>query len=79
MMSANAPMMIQEAVVHGRPEAGILPSGQVAGLIDDLPSVENLISGIIKEASATAARVGRVTFADAKSGSGAPDSGSSSK
>ena len=79
MMSANAPMMIQEAVMHGRPETGILPSGQVAGLIDDLPSVEDLISGIIKEASITAERVGRLTFADTTSESGAPDSGSSSK
>ena len=77
MMSANAPMMIQEAVVHGRPETGILPSGQVAGLIDDLPSVENLISAIIKEASTTAERVGKLAFADATSESGAPNSGGS--
>jgi nitronate monooxygenase len=52
-MAANAPMMIQEAMVHGNPEEGILPSGQVAGLIDDLPSVETLISGIIAEADST--------------------------
>jgi len=64
-------------VVHGRPETGILPSGQVAGLIDDLPSVENLISGIIKEASTTAERVGKLAFADATSESGAPNSGGS--
>ena len=79
MMSANAPMMIQEAVVHGRPAAGILPSGQVAGLIDDLPTVETLISGIIKEASTTAERVGRLTFADTQSKSASPDSGGSSE
>jgi NAD(P)H-dependent flavin oxidoreductase YrpB (nitropropane dioxygenase family) len=53
LMAANAPMMIQEAMVHGRPEDGILPSGQVAGLIDDLPSVEVLISGIMAEAEST--------------------------
>ena len=79
MMSANAPMMIQEAVMHGRPETGILPSGQVAGLIDDLPSVEDLISGIIKEASITAERVGRLMFADTTSEGGAPGSGGSSQ
>ena len=53
LMAANAPMMIQEAMVHGRPEDGILPSGQVAGLIDDLPSVEVVISGIMAEAEST--------------------------
>ena len=53
LMAANAPMMIQEAMVHGNPEEGILPSGQVAGLIDDLPSVETLISGIMAEADST--------------------------
>ena len=79
MMSANSPMMIQEAVVRGRPAAGILPSGQVAGLIDDLPSVETLISGIITEASTTAERVAKLTFADSKSESGAPDSDSASQ
>ncbi|WP_435219960.1 NAD(P)H-dependent flavin oxidoreductase [Luminiphilus sp. nBUS_07] len=53
LMAANAPMMIQEAMVHGRPEEGILPSGQVAGLIDDLPTVDALISGIMAEADST--------------------------
>ena len=31
LMAANSPMMIQEAMVRGRPAQGILPSGQVAG------------------------------------------------
>ncbi len=53
LMAANAPMMIQEAMVHGRPEDGILPSGQVAGLIDDLPTVEALINGIMADAEST--------------------------
>ena len=50
MMAANAPVLIQEAVVHGRPEAGILPSGQVAGLIDNLPLVADMIDQIMQEA-----------------------------
>jgi len=50
MMAANAPVLIQEAVVHGRPEAGILPSGQVAGLIDNLPLVADMIEQIMQEA-----------------------------
>lgn len=50
MMAANAPMMIQEAMVRGHPEQGILPSGQVAGAINDLPSCQELILQIIQEA-----------------------------
>jgi len=53
MMSANAPMMIQEAMVKGHPDNGILPSGQVAGAIDSLPSCEELISEMAKQALAT--------------------------
>lgn len=49
-MAANAPMMIQQAMVYGKPEEGILPSGQVAGLIDDLPTVEVLMYRIMGEA-----------------------------
>lgn len=47
LMSANAPMLIQQAVVHGDAERGILPSGQVAGLIDDLPTCDALVGRII--------------------------------
>jgi len=57
LMSANAPMMIQEAVVHGRPDDGILPSGQVAGLIADLPSVEDLLNGMMSGANAALSRL----------------------
>jgi NAD(P)H-dependent flavin oxidoreductase YrpB (nitropropane dioxygenase family) len=49
MMAANAPMMIQHSMVDGHVEQGIMPSGQIAGTIDDLPSVEDLISSIVKE------------------------------
>ncbi|MEM9706435.1 MAG: nitronate monooxygenase [Pseudomonadota bacterium] len=52
MMAANAPMIIQRAMVDGKPDEGVLPSGQVAGLINDLPSCEQLISSIVSEASA---------------------------
>jgi NAD(P)H-dependent flavin oxidoreductase YrpB (nitropropane dioxygenase family) len=57
LMAANAPMMIQEAMVKGKPDAGILPSGQVAGLISDLPSVADLMADIIKEAQQSANRI----------------------
>lgn len=50
MMSANAPMIIQKAMVEGEPGSGVLPSGQVAGVIDELLSCENLINSIVQEA-----------------------------
>ncbi|MGC6511469.1 MAG: NAD(P)H-dependent flavin oxidoreductase [Parvibaculales bacterium] len=50
MMAGNAPMIIQKAMIEGNTEKGVLPSGQIAGLIDDLPSAEDIISGIIKDA-----------------------------
>jgi len=36
--------------VEGRPAEGVLPSGQVAGTIDDLPTCAELISRIAQEA-----------------------------
>ena len=50
IMSANAPMIIQKAMVEGEPARGVLPSGQVAGVIDDLPTCAGLVSAIVAEA-----------------------------
>jgi NAD(P)H-dependent flavin oxidoreductase YrpB (nitropropane dioxygenase family) len=50
IMSANAPMIIQKAMVDGEPSQGVLPSGQVAGVIDELISCEELINAIVVEA-----------------------------
>jgi len=52
LMAANAPMMIQEAMVKGHPDQGILPSGQIAGAITDLPTCADLIDAIASEARA---------------------------
>lgn len=50
MMAANAPVLIQRAMVEGRPDEGVLPSGQVASVIGALPTVAELIAGIAAEA-----------------------------
>mgnify|MGYP000111979307 CR=1 FL=1 len=50
VMSANQPVLIQKSMVDGKPDAGILPSGQVAARIEDLPSVEALMKEITTEA-----------------------------
>lgn len=52
MMSANSPMIIQKSMVDGEPQQGVLPSGQVASMIDKLPSCEEIIDSIISEARA---------------------------
>jgi NAD(P)H-dependent flavin oxidoreductase YrpB (nitropropane dioxygenase family) len=54
-MAATAPMMTKASMVDGRAEVGILPTGQVVGRIDELPSVEELVERIVKEAHAVLA------------------------
>ena len=58
MMAANAPMMTKAAMVDGRTDVGILPTGQVVGTIEELPTVSELIARIITEANGTLARLG---------------------
>ncbi len=52
LMAANAPVFIQRAMVDGRPADGVLPSGQVAGLISDRPTCAQLIEGMVEQARA---------------------------
>ncbi|HZT65112.1 MAG TPA: nitronate monooxygenase [Acidimicrobiales bacterium] len=59
-MAANAPMLTRAALVQGRPEAGVLPTGQVVGAIDSLPSVAEVIEGVVAEALETLARLADV-------------------
>ena len=50
LMAANTPMLLKAAMVDGRPDLGVMASGQVVGLIDDLPSCAELIDRIMSEA-----------------------------
>jgi NAD(P)H-dependent flavin oxidoreductase YrpB (nitropropane dioxygenase family) len=50
MMAANTPMLLRAGLVEGNTEAGVLASGQVVGMLDDLPSVAELIDGIVADA-----------------------------
>jgi NAD(P)H-dependent flavin oxidoreductase YrpB (nitropropane dioxygenase family) len=56
-MAASAPMLTKAALVDGRPEVGVLPTGQNVGLIDELPTVAELIARIVREAEAALARL----------------------
>ena len=42
-LAANTPTMLRAGLVEGDTSAGVLASGQVVGLIDDLPSAKVLI------------------------------------
>ncbi|MGE5291811.1 MAG: NAD(P)H-dependent flavin oxidoreductase [Micromonosporaceae bacterium] len=50
LMAANTPMLLRAAMVDGRADLGVMASGQVAGLIEDLPSCAELIGRIMAEA-----------------------------
>jgi NAD(P)H-dependent flavin oxidoreductase YrpB (nitropropane dioxygenase family) len=50
LMAANTPVLLRAAMVDGRPDLGLMSSGQVAGLIGDLPSCAELIETIMTEA-----------------------------
>ncbi len=49
LMAANAPMLTKAALVDGQ-DAGILPTGQVVGVIDEVVSVAELFERILREA-----------------------------
>jgi NAD(P)H-dependent flavin oxidoreductase YrpB (nitropropane dioxygenase family) len=56
-MAAAAPMLTRAALVEGRPDVGILPTGQNVGVIDELPTVAQLIARIVDEAEAVLQRL----------------------
>jgi NAD(P)H-dependent flavin oxidoreductase YrpB (nitropropane dioxygenase family) len=58
LMAANTPMLLRAAMVEGKLDFGVMASGQVVGLIDDLPTVAEVIERIVKEAEATLGRLG---------------------
>ncbi len=58
VMAANAPVMTKAALVEGRTDVGVLPTGQVVGVIDELPSVADVLADIINGANAALARLG---------------------
>ena len=52
VMAANAPVMTKAALVEGRTDVGVLPTGQVVGVLDSLPPVAEIVAGIVTEANA---------------------------
>ncbi|MFG2140039.1 NAD(P)H-dependent flavin oxidoreductase [Streptomyces sp. NPDC048650] len=59
LLAANTPMLLKASMVDGRTDLGVMASGQIAGLIDDLPSCAVLVDRIMAEADATLAALPR--------------------
>jgi NAD(P)H-dependent flavin oxidoreductase YrpB (nitropropane dioxygenase family) len=57
ILAANAPIFARIAMSEGNPAEGYLPSGSVAGVIEDRPSCDALISRIASEAEQTLKRL----------------------
>lgn len=61
IMAGNTPILTKATLCDGELDAGILPTGQVVGVIDDLPSADEVVTRIIADAEATLDRLaGRV-------------------
>ncbi|MGP4094845.1 NAD(P)H-dependent flavin oxidoreductase [Nonomuraea sp. KM90] len=57
LQAANTPVLLRAAMVEGRVDLGVMASGQVVGVIDDLPSCRELIERVIAEADSALARL----------------------
>ncbi|GAA2642002.1 NAD(P)H-dependent flavin oxidoreductase [Streptomyces vastus] len=50
LLAANTPMLLRASMVEGRTDLGVMASGQVAGVIDDLPSCAELVEHVMADA-----------------------------
>lgn len=55
-LAANTPTMLRAGLVEGDTTAGVLAAGQVVGLLEDLPTCEQLIDRVVAEAVAALTR-----------------------
>jgi NAD(P)H-dependent flavin oxidoreductase YrpB (nitropropane dioxygenase family) len=63
MMAAIAPVMFQRSMMAGQPQEGLLATGLVAGRLSDLPSCEELVGRIVREARGRLAALGAPALA----------------
>ncbi|MFD7493228.1 NAD(P)H-dependent flavin oxidoreductase [Streptomyces sp. NPDC059832] len=68
LLAANTPMLLKASMVDGRADLGVMASGQVAGLIEDLPSCAELVDRVMAEAHEA---LGAVTRAERAEGADA--------
>jgi len=60
LLAANTPMLLKASMVDGRTDVGVMASGQVAGVLDDVPSVEELVSRVMSQATQALTTLPRV-------------------
>ncbi|MEV6196440.1 nitronate monooxygenase [Streptomyces sp. NPDC051920] len=53
LLAANTPMLLKASMVDGRTDLGVMAAGQVAGVIEDLPSCAELVGRVMAQARAT--------------------------
>ncbi|RZB20784.1 nitronate monooxygenase [Streptomyces sp. F001] len=53
LLAANTPMLLKASMVDGRTDVGVMASGQVAGVIEDLPSCAELVERVMAQAEET--------------------------
>ncbi|MET7983427.1 MULTISPECIES: nitronate monooxygenase [unclassified Streptomyces] len=53
LLAANTPMLLKSSMVDGRTDLGVMASGQVAGVIEDLPSCAELVERVMAQAGET--------------------------
>lgn len=51
VLAANTPTMLKSGLVDGDTDAGVLAAGQVVGLLDDLPTCDELVERVVTEAA----------------------------
>lgn len=57
LLAANTPMLLKASMVDGRTDSGVMASGQVTGVIDDLPSCAELVERVMAEAAEVLGRL----------------------
>jgi NAD(P)H-dependent flavin oxidoreductase YrpB (nitropropane dioxygenase family) len=60
LMAGNTPMLLKAAMVDGHADLGVMASGQVVAVIDDLPTCADLIEGIVAQAESVIAGLARL-------------------
>ncbi|PBC64398.1 2-nitropropane dioxygenase [Streptomyces sp. Tue6028] len=53
LLAANTPMLLRASMVEGRTDLGVMASGQVAGVIEDLPTCAELVTRVMAQAQET--------------------------
>ncbi|MGW2158715.1 NAD(P)H-dependent flavin oxidoreductase [Nonomuraea sp. NPDC001699] len=61
LQAANTPVLLRAAMVDGRADLGVMASGQVVGVIEDLPSCAELIERVMAEAEDVRGSLARLT------------------